>query len=324
MTLIPLRFFCSVLLILLLLLPNAVLSQALPEQVAKVGSIAVSKYDLHREMQRILPMNVGFHSGISEEKALEIQDKALQGLIEQSLKVQYAITEEISVPSAEVDARVEKVRKQFDSEAEFETALSGETKEAFRASVYRMLLAKKSEQVAIDEKVSVSEEIVREQYENNKQMYKRPRQYRAQHILIKVDPSLLSAEKNKLYKKAEDLYQQAMAGEDFYNLAYYNSDDRTRYVGGDTGYFHSGQVVKEFEDAIKDLKPGEIVGPVKTLVGYHLIKLTEVQEPHQMSYEEAAPKIRKRMEDKRRETLYQEWMAELKRQHSAEVFIDAE
>jgi len=185
-----------------------------------------------------------------------------------------------------------------------------------------MLLAKEAERVTVDEQVKIGEEAVRQQYEDNKQMYKRPRQYRAQHILIKVDPSSVSAERKKLFEKAEGLYQQAIAGEDFYNLAYYNSDDRTRYVGGDTGYFHSGQVVKEFEDAIKELKPGEIVGPVKTLAGYHVIKLTEVQEPHQMTYEEAAPKIRQRIEDKRRETLYQEWMAELRKQYSVEVLIE--
>jgi len=127
------RPLCAVFFIFLAFLPRVVYCQTFPDQVAKVGNISISNYDLRREMQRILPMNVGFHSSVTEEKVAEIQEKALQNLLEQARKVQYAIAEEISVPSSEVDAQLDKVRKKFASEEEFETALRGEIKEAFRA-----------------------------------------------------------------------------------------------------------------------------------------------------------------------------------------------
>ena len=147
---------------LVLLLPFDSLAQTLPDQVAKIGNVTVSKYDLRREIQRILPMNVGFHSGVSQEKADEIQQKALQGLIDQSLKVQYAITQEISVANSVVEERLQKVRDKFKSDAEFKQALGGETVEAFRASVYRIILAKHVEKVTVDEKAKVSDESIRQ------------------------------------------------------------------------------------------------------------------------------------------------------------------
>jgi len=120
--------------------------------------------------------------------------------------------------------------------------------------------------------------------------------------------------------KALGLAEQAKAGEDFYNLAYYNSDDRTKMVGGDIGYFHTGQIAKEIEDAIVDLKPGEIAGPVETREGFNIIKLTELNPPKQLLFEEVKVKIRQRQEKKKYDALYAEWMAGLKKRYHHEIF----
>jgi parvulin-like peptidyl-prolyl isomerase len=54
--------------------------------------------------------------------------------------------------------------------------------------------------------------------------------------------------------------------------------------------------VKEFEDAVLGMKVREIAGPVKTLYGSHIIKLVEVNEYRQLTYEEAKGMIRKSLE----------------------------
>jgi parvulin-like peptidyl-prolyl isomerase len=61
---------------------------------------------------------------------------------------------------------------------------------------------------------------------------------------------------------------------------------------GDVGWFHKdGPLVPEFYKGAKDLRPGEIGGPIKTEYGYHLIKMIDVKEPPPTQFEQVADKV---------------------------------
>lgn len=291
------------------------IAQDAQNEVAQVGNVSISVHDLNRAIQKILPFNVSFHGKLSKEKINEIRKKALDGLVERALKIQYALSEELVVDNSQVTARFQKVRDKFKSDEDFQKALGSKSPSSFRADLYRDLLAEKAEQVAVDSQVKVSEDEIAAYYKENQARFVRPRQYRASHILIKVDPASNQEERAKLLEKAEELAKRAKAGEDFYNLAYYNSDDRSKYVGGDLGVFHEGQTVKEFDDALAKMKPGEIAGPVKTMFGYHIIKLDDVKESRQLTYEEMHDKIKQDLEKQQREKILANWLEGLKKQY---------
>lgn len=76
--------------------------------------------------------------------------------------------------------------------------------------------------------------------------------------------------------KAEDVLKQVNAGiKTFAELAQQYSDDSTKSVGGDLGFFARGQMVKPFEDAAFSLKVGSVSGLVRSQYGYHIIKVEE-------------------------------------------------
>jgi parvulin-like peptidyl-prolyl isomerase len=77
--------------------------------------------------------------------------------------------------------------------------------------------------------------------------------------------------------KAEEVLAKVKAGEDFAALAKQYSQDTTASAGGDLGFFGKGKMVPEFETAAFALKAGEVSGIVKTVYGYHIIKVTEVK-----------------------------------------------
>jgi len=77
--------------------------------------------------------------------------------------------------------------------------------------------------------------------------------------------------------KAEEVLAKVKAGEDFATLATQYSQDTTASAGGDLGFFGKGKMVPEFETAAFALKAGEVSELVKTVYGYHIIKVTEVK-----------------------------------------------
>ncbi|MFQ6675856.1 MAG: peptidylprolyl isomerase [Fidelibacterota bacterium] len=82
-------------------------------------------------------------------------------------------------------------------------------------------------------------------------------------------------------QEAEDLIRRLKAGEDFATLANdYSRDPGNRTPegegrGGDLGWFGRGQMVKPFEEAAFGARVGDIVGPVKTDFGYHVIQIRD-------------------------------------------------
>lgn len=288
-------------------------------QVAKIGAVTITAYELAREQQKLLPFNVSFHSGVSKEKVEKMRQEALDKLIERAYKVNYALKEEISIDSNLVEEKFKGVSAKYASKGDFDKALGGETQSEFRASIYREMLSEKAEKIAVNDKINISDEDVLSYYEKHKSTYKRPKQFKASHIMVKVDPSSNKEEKEKLEKRALALYERAIKGEDFYNLAYYNSDDRSKYVGGDLGYFHEGQTVKEFEGQLFKMKPGEISPPVRSMYGFHIIKLVEVDEPKQLSFDEVKDKIRESLYKDQRDDAYASWIGKLKATYQVQI-----
>lgn len=288
--------------------------------VAQVGNVPVTIFDIGREQQRLLPFNSNFHSGVPAEALERIKTEAMTTLINQAYKVNYALDKKITIDKKIIDERIENLKKKFKTEKEFKAALGEENLKDFRAAIERSLLAQKAEDLTIQKNINVTEADLRAYYDTNKHTYKRPKQFKASHILIKVNPSSNAEERAALEKKAKDLAEKAKKGEDFYNLAYYNSDDRSKYVGGDLGYFHEGQTVPEFEDAIKKMKPGEISEPVKSMYGWHIIKLAELNEAKQLEFDEAKVKIREQLEKAMKDKLYNSWMADLKAKYPVKNF----
>ncbi len=74
---------------------------------------------------------------------------------------------------------------------------------------------------------------------------------------------------------ADQLLDQLRKGADFAVVAAGNSTDTSnKDAGGDLGCNAKGAFVPEFEAAVVGAKDGDLVGPVKTDYGYHIIKVT--------------------------------------------------
>jgi peptidyl-prolyl cis-trans isomerase D len=147
---------------------------------------------------------------------------------------------------------------------------------------------------SIAAKVAVDPAEVRKNYEDNRATYADPEQRQASHILIAVKSDAKPEEKAAAKAKAEDLTKQAQAAPDkFAELAKMSSEDPgSKEQGGDLGYFGKGAMDKPFEDAVFAMKQtGEIVGPVESAFGYHVIRLTGIRPEKVKPFDEVKGQI---------------------------------
>ncbi len=142
--------------------------------------------------------------------------------------------------------------------------------------------------------VKVEPDEVRKQYDANVKQYTRPEERQASHILIAVKPDATDAEKAAAKQKAEALAAQARkTPAKFADLAKANSQDPGSAAQGGAldSFARDGSMVKPFEDAVFSGKAGDIVGPVQTEFGWHIIRITGVTPGKTMTFDEAKAQI---------------------------------
>jgi peptidyl-prolyl cis-trans isomerase D len=144
-------------------------------------------------------------------------------------------------------------------------------------------------------KATVSPEDVKRYYDEElkKGTFGSPEERRASHILIAVKPGASDAEKKAAKEKADRIAAEVRKNpKSFAEVAKKESQDPgSAAKGGDLGFFGRGAMVKPFEEAAFAAKKGEIVGPVASDFGYHVIEVTDIKPAKVKSLAEATPEI---------------------------------
>ncbi|MCC8992953.1 MAG: peptidylprolyl isomerase [Candidatus Contendobacter sp.] len=132
--------------------------------------------------------------------------------------------------------------------------------------------------------------LAREQYAVRRDEFQLPEQFKAAHILKRVQ---CDCEREEKRQSAEQLLARLRAGEDFATLAKTESDDTsTAAQGGDLGrWMKREQLVTPFADALVKLDIGALSDIVQTEFGFHLIKKLDYQPVRQQSFEEVQGRL---------------------------------
>ena len=116
----------------------------------------------------------------------------------------------------------------------------------------------------------ITEELIEEGY------VRLQKEIKASHILINVDENASPSDTLVAYKKAQEIREKALKGEDFGELAsQYSQDPSAKENKGDLGYFSAFRMVYAFESAAFNTPKGQISKIARTRFGYHIIKVED-------------------------------------------------
>jgi len=146
---------------------------------------------------------------------------------------------------------------------------------------------------AVQKDIVVPEAELKTYYEQNSARLAGLEERRASHILINADKGASAAERDAARAKAQALLAEVQKSPNqFAELARKNSQDSgSAAKGGDLDFFGRGAMVKPFEEAAFALKKGETSGIVETEFGFHIIRLTDIKQPEQKSFESQRAKL---------------------------------
>ncbi len=147
--------------------------------------------------------------------------------------------------------------------------------------------------------VKITPEQAKAYYDANLAKFSTAAERRASHILITVPSDATAAQQDEAKAKAEAIAKQVEANPaDFAVLARKDSQDPgSADKGGDLGYFTAGAMVKPFADTVFGMtKIGQIVGPIKTQFGYHIIELTGIKPGSQQPFDSVKADIEKQLQ----------------------------
>ena len=125
--------------------------------------------------------------------------------------------------------------------------------------------------------IKPSEEEIENKYKEEKDKYRHEELRSIQYVSWKKDPSKQDSADTK--NLAKNLYARANSGESFSTLANeYSMDPGNQGTkGGDLGWFKKGQMVKQFEEAAFASKKDQILKPVESNFGFHIIQVRDIR-----------------------------------------------
>jgi foldase protein PrsA len=207
----------------------------------------------------------------------------------------------VQADGGEVEARIKRIQGQFADETTFSARLAanGSSLAELRAQITEQVL--REDMVTKAKGLRVTDEELKAFFDANKEKLAAPESYHLRHIVVAGE------------KEANDFLTAIKAGADFAKLASQVSlDDATKDRSGDMGFISRGMLLPELEKAAFALKPGEVGGPVKTQLGYHLLKVEEVRPAKPAVFDAIKDDLRKSLLADKINKAWPEYLKELR------------
>jgi peptidyl-prolyl cis-trans isomerase C len=161
----------------------------------------------------------------------------------------------------------------------------------------------------VGQKLTVTEEEIKEWYEKNMQKFSSPPKVKARHILLRDR------------KEAEKVLAKLRKGEDFSQLAKEHSIDLPMAKeGGAMGTIEKGKSLPELEKVLFVLKVGEISDIVETRYGFHILTVDETITTQYKPFEEVKESIRKGLLQQKEAKAFDEMAENLEKNAKIKIF----
>jgi len=281
--------------------------------VAIVNGNIITKSDMSKYKNRLKSGSIADDLlGGKVEDLLKDQKSLLNHMIEERVIDDEVKKQNLNITIERVEQEINSIQKRNNIDrSQLKDALK---KEGTNFADYQEFIKKRIERQSIIEKVitskiKISDEDIVATYESESKGHAvsaTSSEYKIAHILFREGKRSDTEQK----RRAEEVLGKLKAGGSFEALASQYSEDPNFNEGGFLGTFKAGETLKPLEDSVKTLSPGEYAGPIKTKLGYHIVKLLERHVIPDAEFEKKKEQIRSELYQKAFVKQFQFWLAQ--------------
>lgn len=272
-----------VVLALLLACPQEQKPKQDPHAVATVNGEVLARADFERLLAREAQA-MEANSQRTPEQVEPFKQALLETLIERALLLQAAAAAGIKVTSEEVDRRVLALSSEYPANTfDDELAKSRTSRAALTESTRDLLTIERLLGSEVHSRVGVTEEQIRQYYEEHSGELAEPEQVHAQQIVVKD------------LDEAKHMQQLLWQGKKFSDLARRFSLSPDARVGGDLGFFARGTMPPAFDEVVFKLNVGGTSEVISTEYGFHLFRVLEKKPARRRELAEVRGLIEERL-----------------------------
>lgn len=273
-----------------------------PGTVAIVNGETISRDQFERALQRNL-QSVDPVEPRSPEQIEPMRKALLDEMISRTLVLQEARKLNVTVTPDEIDRRVMRMSADYPAEG-FDEALAQNqlTPTELKRETAALLTTEKLFSEHVYPRVAVTEEEIRQYYEEHKDDLQLPEEVHAQQIVVKT------------LEEARRIQALLRQGKKFPDLARKYSMSADAKVGGDLGFFPRGQMPPAFDEVVFKLAIGQVSDVVTTEYGFHLFKVLERKPPQKRELADVRSEVEAKLLKLKRADAERTYLAHLKQE----------
>lgn len=206
-----------------------------------------------------------------------LDEQVLEKLIIDTIQTQEAERIGVRIDDARLDQAIEGIAKDNNQTVEQLTASVAEeglSYNAFREQVRKEIAASEARNALVRRRINILPAEVDNLADILAQETNATVQYKIGHIQLRFNDDQT---KEELEAQAKELVEELNSGKDFNTMAYTYSKGPKALQGGDWGWMRKEEMPTIFADQIKMQNKGSIIGPFRSGVGFHILKIEDVK-----------------------------------------------
>jgi len=253
-----------------------VFGQAIPSVIkatALVNGEVITQTDID---QRVAFLSIANNQPVPADQIDEVRQQVLRNLIDETLEIQAAKAEDITVKQSDIDKTVQRVAdniKQSPTELAAYLESHGSSINSLRRQIEGEIAWQRLQRAKIEDGVNVGDDEVKAVLAKL-EASKGTEEYRVGEIFLSSNPSTQA----QTLENANKILSQLQNGASFAGYARQYSEASTAAVGGDLGWVRPEQLPAQLATVVRQMTPGMVSAPIEVPGGVSILAVQDTRK----------------------------------------------